>query len=572
MLKIAPSTRVHGESYTRVFARGWPVSLFAKLRGGRNYVATIDAAKAAPPPSPLAPVDLTDPAQVTGVMEIAARIGCVLLESGTANSDARAQVYLAAASYGLHYCHIDVVMNTVTIHTNVGTGADRRPITVVRVAQGLAVDFGKLTEVDRLIRSIHSGATPPALAEKLLDEIESKAPPYPMWMVLLAWGVMGGFIAVLLGGNLFVAAVSACVAMLIMGVNAWLERLRLPSFYQNLVGGFIAVLPAAVFYHIAAEIGLTFAPSQVIGMGILVLVAGLTLVQCLVDGITRAPVTSSARFFEALLTTAAIVAGVGLGIQVADMVGLSLPPLATIAPPVFHQIPLRILCGGVGSAAFALACYASWPEVVVSGLTAASGMVFYYLLTIPLGMGAVVASGVAAVAVGLAGGLLSRRFLIPPLVTMIVGYTPMLPGLTLYRGMYASMNEQQITGFTNLATSLAIAGALAAGVVLGERGARRLRRPKYFRPYAAFKRFGRYSVHQASRLAARAQRIPRVPMSPFAPRAHRPELPPIQGPMPEQPKTDMWPEASSWPAQPRVYTSPGTGVWSIPQSQDDGVE
>src|SRR5699024_11084710 len=45
-------------------------------------------------------------------------------------------------------------------------------------------------------------------------------------------------------------------------------------------------------------------PSQVIGMGIIVLVAGLTLVQSIIDGITRAPVTSTARFFEALLSTA----------------------------------------------------------------------------------------------------------------------------------------------------------------------------------------------------------------------------------------------------------------------------
>ena len=68
-----------------------------------DHVATVDTAMAAPPPSPLAPVDLTDPAQVTGVMEIAARIGEILIFSGSSNSDARAQVYLAAASYGLHY-------------------------------------------------------------------------------------------------------------------------------------------------------------------------------------------------------------------------------------------------------------------------------------------------------------------------------------------------------------------------------------------------------------------------------------------------------------------------------------
>ncbi|OFS21915.1 threonine/serine exporter ThrE family protein [Corynebacterium sp. HMSC04H06] len=568
------------------------MSVFSKLRGifpgNSSSIATIDAAKAAPPPSPLAPIDLTDPAQVTGVMEIAARIGDLLICSGTSNSDTRAQVYLAAASYGLHYCHVGIVLNTITIHTNIGTGSDRRPVTVFRVASGLDVNFSRLAAVDRLIRSIHSGATPPAMAEKMLDDIEAMKPPRSVRSSLLGWGVMGGTFSVMLGGDIFVGVVSFFVALLIMSVNAWLGRFRLPPFYQNMVGGFIAVVPAAFFYRVASSIGLTFSPSQVIGMGIVVLVAGLTLVQCLVDGITKAPVTSSARFFEALLSTGAIIAGVGVGIQFVDYIGFTLPPLATIAPPVYHEIPLLILCGGVGSAGFAWACYASWSETIISGLTAAAGMFFYYFVIIPFGVSTVIASGISAVAVGLAGGLMARRFLIPPLVTMICGYTPMLPGLTLYRGMYAALNEQMITGMTNLVTALAIAGALAAGVVFGERGARRLRRPKYFRPYSAFKRLGRYSFHQATRLANSRPRIPRVPLSPFAPRQERPVPPPVHGPKPptaaqqarqRQDETatqqwqaqvdageidDHWPQRTEWPAQPQplredtIYTTPGT--------------
>ena len=137
-------------------------------------------------------------------------------------------------------------------------------------------------------------------------------------------------------------------------------------------------------------------------------------------------------------------------------------------------------------------------------------------------------------------------------------------------------------------SALAIAGALAAGVLLGERGARRLRRPKVFRPYAAFKRIGRYSVNQAKDLAAKAQKIPRVPLAPLAPRANRPELPPIQGPTTAPETTgavyadatptsqwevqtndlifeETWPPRTTFPAQswpdeeaPTVYTSPGT--------------
>lgn len=553
-----------------------------------DHVATVDTAMAAPPPSPLAPVDLTDPAQVTGVMEIAARIGEILIFSGSSNADARAQVYLAAASYGLHYCHVDIVMSTITIHTNIGTGSKRQPLTVVRSAPKWTVNFSKLSAVDRLIRSIHSGMTPPAVAEQALDDIEAMKSPRTIFTELLGWGTMGGAFSVMLGGNVFVAIMSFFVAFSIMAVVIWMEGLRIPPFYHNIVGGFMAVVPAAVVYNIASTLGLAFSPSQVIGMGIIVLVAGLTLVQSIIDGITRAPVTSTARFFEALLSTAAIVGGVGLGIQFSAWIGYPLPPLASMSSPVYYEIPLLVLAGGIGSAALGFALHASWTEVLISGATSASGMLFYYFVVVPFGASVVVASGISAIVVGLAGGLLARRFFIPPLITMIVGYTPMLPGLTLYRGMYASLNEQFITGISNLATALAIAGALAAGVLLGERGARRLRRPKHFRPYTAFKRISRYSVVQAKGLAAKAQKIPRVPMAPLAPRVNRPELPPIQGPTapPEATTTvyadatptaqwevepnehaydEAWPPRTTFPAQhwpdeeaPTVYTSPGT--------------
>ena len=87
----------------------------------RGRIATIDAAKAAPPPSPLAPVDLTDPAQVSGVMDIAARIGDILLSSGTGNNDVKAQIHAVASAYGLHYSHVDITLNTITIFTHIGT-------------------------------------------------------------------------------------------------------------------------------------------------------------------------------------------------------------------------------------------------------------------------------------------------------------------------------------------------------------------------------------------------------------------------------------------------------------------
>ncbi len=475
---------------------------------GSGRIATIDAARSAPPPSPLAPIDLTDYAQVAGVMDLAARIGDILLSSGTSNSDTKKQIHAVTSAYGLHYCHVDITMNTITIFTTIGESR-KTPVNVFRVVHSMTTDFSRLAEVDRLIRSIQAGATPPEIAEKILDDLATTPTAYGPATSIMGWGVMGGAVAVMLGGGALVAVTAFLTAVLIMTVNTWLGRHQLPYFFQNVFGGIIATVPAAVIYSLAAQYGLQISPSQIIAAGIIVLLAGLTLVQSLQDGITGAPVTASARFFQTMLFTGGIVAGVGIGIQLVALFGITLPPLETVAAPNFASSTVRVVSGGIAAAGFAVASYAEWSSVLIAGITGTVGAAIYHLVLIPFGVGAVIASAAAAVIIGLAGGLLARRFLIPPLITAVAGITPFLPGLSVYRGMYAALNEQMLVGFTNIATALAIASGLAAGVVLGEWVARRLRRPPRLNPYRYFRAARRYSFQQVAQVRPVRLAVPR---------------------------------------------------------------
>ena len=101
-----------------------------------------------------------------------------------------------------------------------------------------------------------------------------------------------------------------------------------------------------------------------------------------------------------------------------------------------------------------------------------------FLLSQTVGFGPVLSAAVAATVVGFAGGLMARRALIPPLIVAVAGITPLLPGLSVYRGLFAMLSDQTLLGFSSLLAALATGGALAAGVTLGEWGARTLRRPR----------------------------------------------------------------------------------------------
>ena len=94
--------------------------------------------------------------------------------------------------------------------------------------------------------------------------------------------MLGAAVAILLGGDLSMSALGAITAALITSINLWLGKNELPYFYHCVVGGFLATVPAAIFYTLAARAGTTIVPSQVIATGIVVLLAGLTLVLSLI--------------------------------------------------------------------------------------------------------------------------------------------------------------------------------------------------------------------------------------------------------------------------------------------------
>ncbi|WP_115685867.1 threonine/serine exporter ThrE [Corynebacterium senegalense] len=478
------------------------------FRQSSRNVATIDEARTSPPPSVLAPIDLTDPAQVAAVMHIAARIGSILITNGTTSSDVKAHIHTVTSSYGLHYCHVDITVNTMTIHTIIGVER-RQPVSVFRVVDDFSYNYHKLQEADRLIRSIRSGATPPEMAEKILDDIEREYIPHRNLRFLGGWAVMGAAVGILLGGDLFMAFIGGLTAFLIMVMSKILSRNDLPYFFHCAIGGLLATVPAVIFYRFTAALDYTIVPSQVISTGLVVLLAGLTLVQSLLDGITGSPVTASARFFQTMLFTGGIVAGVAMGITVSDLLGVGLPPLETmLGTPSFSSALVRIAGSTVAAAAFAVTCFAERPAIVVSAATGFAGSVIYYVFLLPLGAGRLLATFACAFIVGLLGGLISRRFLINPVITAVAGVTPFLPGSGIYRGMYAMLNEQMVVGLTNLSLAVGTCVALASGVVLGEWLARRIRRPQIFNPYGAFRRAGRVTFQQIRRAeqAARGRR------------------------------------------------------------------
>ncbi|MDG3015119.1 threonine/serine exporter family protein [Speluncibacter jeojiensis] len=443
-------------------------------RTGRPSRATADTV--APPPSPLRPIDLTDDAEVTAALRLSMKVGEVLLASGTGAMDTMTQIAQVAAAYGLTQCDVEVTYNAISISAR--RGPVLPPVSSIRIVHYRAHDFTRLAEVDRLIRRLRRGELTVTEAYEHLDAITGAPHPYARWLATAAWAAMAGSIAVLLGGGALVAVVAFLTTVVIDRTNRRLNRLGLPYFFQHFTGGVIASLPAVLLFTLHLDIR----PSLVIAAGVVVLLPGLSLVGSVQDAITGAPVTAGARFFEVMVLTAGIIGGVAVALRVASGLGTTLP---NVAPSQFTgnltELLPKVASGAFAAGFYALACYAERRALLVAGLAGATGSLVV-IIVLHFGVGPIFASACAATVVGLAGGLMARRALTPPIVVAVAGITPLLPGLTVYRGLYAFINDQPLTGFSELASATGIGAALAAGVVLGEWVARTLRRPQILRP------------------------------------------------------------------------------------------
>jgi uncharacterized membrane protein YjjP (DUF1212 family) len=405
--------------------------------------------------------------EVYSTLDLALRIGEVVLSSGAGTADATATILAVTAAGGLRGCEVDITFTSLAISYK--PAADVAPETHMRVVRYRGQDYSRLTDVDRLVRQFARGDVTRDEASRELARLMSAGPPFPRWSSVLAWGVMAGGATLLLGGGWLITLLAIVTAVLIEVINRWFQRQRLPPFYQQVAGAFMATAVALVLYAVDAPVK----PSLVVAAGIIMLLAGIALTGAVQDAITGYYVTAAARILEAMLLTGGIIAGVSLGITLGIKLGL---PLAIEAQTIqLANLPVMVLSGALMSVAFAYASYAPLRALLPAAVVGSLGSLVFTLM-IRADFGPAWSTAAAAFVVGLGGYSLGLRSGVPPLVVVVSGTVPLLPGLTIYKGLFEVMSMGSLTGVVSLATAVAIGVAIASGVILGEYIAQPIRR------------------------------------------------------------------------------------------------
>ncbi|MCE5288661.1 MAG: threonine/serine exporter family protein [Nocardiaceae bacterium] len=369
-------------------------------------------------PQPFYGPDLPDDQTVNTVLDVALRIGEIQMFCGAGAADVAATIRATTKALGLPDCEADVIVSSISVTCHRGPSA--QPVTVVRVVRSHNNDFSRLTATEDLVDEIVSGRIDSARARDEIRRIAGEPHPYPRWVASLAWGAMAGFIALIINGGVDIALAAIAITVVVDRTIMVLNGVSLPPFFQQVAGGAVVMLIATAV--VSTGMLSRSLPTLLVAAAVTVLLSGMATVSAIQDAISGFNVTAAGRAVEVALMSAGLISGVLIALRVIVALGFEPVPLPDV-PSVTGPRIATMMTGSIGAAAcFAVASYSRGRGVAVAAMSGGIGGTSWALLRMGE-VGPVSAAAIAAVLVGLSGGLLARRLRVTPLVAALAGVT-----------------------------------------------------------------------------------------------------------------------------------------------------
>jgi uncharacterized membrane protein YjjP (DUF1212 family) len=410
---------------------------------------------------------VTDSRETYKILDLALRIGEILLSSGAGAADVTATMLGITRHYGLRNADIDVTFTLLRMSYQ--DDPDEMPVLLTRSITQRDIDYDDLTRTHELVIEVLSDQVSVAEARARVARVNSTGHWLPRWAVVLGSGVLGGGVALILGGGAIVTAVATLAGVAITILTRVMNRQRWPMFYQQIAGGMLATLLALA----TAALDLGVDTSLVITASIVLLLSGIGFMGAIQDALSGFYITAGARIIEAMLATAGLIAGVSAGLALAPAFGVSLTYVRP-GESQLAEVPLVLVGAIVAASAFAFTCYAPLRALPAVAMTTLLGHLAFLAVLDP-GESMPWAAACASVVIGLVSYTIAGGVGVPPLVVVVPALVPLLPGLLIYRGL-SSMSEGNTVGVLQLSAAAATTIALAAGVILGEYVAQPLKR------------------------------------------------------------------------------------------------
>jgi uncharacterized membrane protein YjjP (DUF1212 family) len=389
-------------------------------------------------------------------------------EAGYPTADLEERVVALAKTLGLDETQISATPTRVDI--SVGAGPLQRSFALRVKPSG--VDLDAIAGLDELVQDVLVGKIDSTEALARLDEAGATSTERPWPLLLGAYAIAGAALTPVLGGGWREAVAGAIVGLVVGGI-ALLARHTARA--EPMVAPVAAV--AASFCAAAlVELGMSASPEVVTLAALVTFLPGMRLTIGMWELATEHLQSGVANTASALVQLLGLVFGVGIGRSIAESwfgptgdVGLDTSFSGT-----------HVAAAVAAGLAFTLTLRARYRDAIVMCSATVLALLARELGTVLFGDQAAVF--VAALAVGMAGGLAGRLLDRSPLVFVVPGVLMLVPGSAGFASVLQLLSNQTVSGvaaaFDTFVTAMSIAyGLLVSAVILprrvpGERHAR----------------------------------------------------------------------------------------------------
>lgn len=340
---------------------------------------------------------------------------------------------------------------------------------LARVHPGEA-DMTKMIALDRIFNNVLDGMISTREAIDEIKRIVNMAPRYPVWLIVICFGVIGFCAGNFLGGAIKEMVASGIVGLMIGLLVQFTGRRREFSRLMEFLSGFGAAVIAGL---LAVPFGGYFTTVPVIA-GVIILLPGLTLTIAMVELAMKHVVSGTARLAGAIMVLMVIGFGIVLGQAVVEHTVGPTPQVIPEKPPWYFDLGTILIATVCMSILFQAHLRHAW-VMVVAGLIA-----FYSARYGTMHFGPEVGVLGAAMAVGVASNLYARIFDKPALMMMLPGLIILVPGSLGLRSLQMFFTDASAdvdstidavrSSFTVLVVGVAlVVGLLLANVVMPPR-------------------------------------------------------------------------------------------------------
>lgn len=423
-------------------------------------------------PASVAPTEVMpviDERMVPKVLDLSTRIGESMFAVGASAHEVTLAITRVCDAYGLRGVQVDVTYNSITVSFHLS--GEVWPETLVRVVRVAAPDHAKLQRVQALVSEIERGLELES-ARTAFRVIRRMPFRYQHSVVVVARAMLAVGVSILLGASPLIVGLTFLAALAAAVTQAGLARLRVPLFFSQIAGGFVTTVVAVAVSALGSagiEPFVGIRPSIIVASGIVLMLAGLTVVGAAQDAIDGFALTASGRILDLTMQTLGVVIGILVGLELGSVLGFTMDLPDDAAP---FGPPASVFAGAI-IIAVAVAVFngAGIRIILVSALLSALTIAGYTLAT-AVQLHPAAASALGALLASFVGVLIAHNLHVPSVAVTTAAIVPLVPGVAVFQGLlemvHTGATASDIVGAGSSLVYAAVIGiGLASGASLG---------------------------------------------------------------------------------------------------------